>query len=418
MRAEIIAVGTELTTGAKLDTNSQWLSVELAAVGIPVCYHSTVADALDANLLVVQTAIQRADIVIITGGLGPTLDDLTREVLAAVMGSPLVLHEPSLREIEELFTRRKRIMPERNKLQAMFPAGSEPIANPRGTAPGVWIELPRQSLIPCRIAAMPGVPSEMKPMFLNSVLPRLIDACGTGRIIRSARVNCYGLGESQCDEMLGDLTARGRDPEVGITVHEGTITLRIEAQGTTIEECETKIAEAKLIASQRLGDHVFGIEDEDLETVVLRKLKQRNLTLATAESATGGLLAAGLTRSQKGDDHASAKQESPFQYGLIGTESRLRAEVSHLHESDMLDQEVLANALRSRYTTDFLILIGDITWMPTPDSQPPIPKVPILLVGKGVVATHEVLGLSDPSILKSRASKTALDLLRRHLINN
>jgi nicotinamide-nucleotide amidase len=152
MHAEIIAIGTELTTGAKLDTNSQWLSLELAAVGVAVRYHTTVADSLEANLLVFQNAIDRADVVLISGGLGPTKDDLTREVLAKLMGVELVLDESSLQQIKEMFSRRNRIMPERNVVQAMFPAGSFPISNPRGTAPGVWIEIPRSGKTPCRVA--------------------------------------------------------------------------------------------------------------------------------------------------------------------------------------------------------------------------------------------------------------------------
>jgi nicotinamide-nucleotide amidase len=174
MHAEIIAVGTELTTGAKLDTNSQWLSLELAAVGIPVKYHTTVADDLEAMLGVLRDAVNRSDVVLVTGGLGPTLDDLTRDCMAELVQAELVLHEPSLEFIKSLFAHRKREMPERNAVQAMFPEGSTPLANPRGSAPGIWMEVPRKgSPIPCQLAAMPGVPSEMKRMFQREVLPRL-----------------------------------------------------------------------------------------------------------------------------------------------------------------------------------------------------------------------------------------------------
>src|SRR5215471_8850386 len=165
MHAEIISIGTELTTGAKLDTNCQWLSLELAAAGIPVRYHVTVADDLEANVNVFQAAVDRSDVVLVTGGLGPTLDDLTRDVLARLTGTSLVLHEPSLDVIRGMFARRKREMPERNVVQAMFPEGAEPIPNRRGTAPGIYLEVPRPGRPVCRIAAMPGVPSEMKVMF-------------------------------------------------------------------------------------------------------------------------------------------------------------------------------------------------------------------------------------------------------------
>src|SRR5712691_339356 len=169
MLAEIIAIGTELTTGAKLDTNSQWLSIELAAVGVPVLRHTTVADDLPAMLETLRAAVRRSDIVLISGGLGPTLDDLTRQALAELSGVELVLHEPSLQHVRDMFAKRQRVMPERNVVQAMFPASSEPIENPHGTAPGIWWQLQTSEVLKtsegsasriCRIAAMPGVPSE------------------------------------------------------------------------------------------------------------------------------------------------------------------------------------------------------------------------------------------------------------------
>ena len=184
MSAEIIAIGSELTTGAKLDTNSQWLSLELSEVGIPVKYHQTMADDLPAMVEVFRTAAARSDWVFITGGLGPTLDDLTRQALAELAGVELVLHQESLDIIRGMFQKRNRTMPERNVVQAMFPLGSEPIPNRRGTAPGIWLELGREGKSPCRLAAMPGVPSEMKLMFREQILPRL---AGGGRVIRRAQ---------------------------------------------------------------------------------------------------------------------------------------------------------------------------------------------------------------------------------------
>lgn len=410
MQAETIAIGTELTTGAKLDTNSQWLSLELSAVGIPVWYHTTVADTLEANLLVFRQAVERADIVLITGGLGPTLDDLTREALAALLGVELVLDESSLQIIKEMFSRRNRTMPERNSIQAMFPAGTEPIPNPRGTAPGIWVEIPRPGKTPCRLAAMPGVPSEMKPMFRDSVLPRLSDLCGTGKVIRSSRVNCFGLGESHADELLGDLTARGRDPEVGITVHEGTITLRIEAHGDSVEECELKIRQARATARERLGQYVFGDNDEELQDVVLRHLSQQEATLLTAESSTGGLLAMWLSNV-----------EGPgtcYRGGWVGSESQLAAQlglhfVPHLESASRVSN--LAQHIRKQSGSDYVLVVGDVVMTATAPSAPPIPKVNVALAGAGVSKTAEIQGLSDPTILKSRSAKTALDLLRQHL---
>ena len=288
MNAEIIAIGTELTSGAKLDTNTQWLSEQLSDLGIPVQFHTTVADDLDANVEVLKIAAGRADIVLITGGLGPTRDDLTREAMAALAEAELELDEPSLAHIESFFHERGIPMPERNRVQAMFPRGSEPLPNPIGTAPGIWQQLPRDGKPACRLAAFPGVPSEMKRMFFEQVRPKLT---GNGRVIRRFRINCFGIGESATEELLGELTARGHDPEIGITAHEATITLRIIAVSDSVEDCRRKIDEASADIRARLGDYVFGIEDEELEEVVVRELNARRETFATVEWATAGGLA-------------------------------------------------------------------------------------------------------------------------------
>jgi nicotinamide-nucleotide amidase len=226
-------------------------------------------------------------------------------------------------------------------------------------------------------------------MFRESVLPKLSDLCGSSQVIRSARVNCFGLGESHAEELLGDLTTRDRDPEVGITVHEGTITLRIEAHGATGEECDAKIASTKTLARQRLGDYIFGEEDEQLEHVVIRLLHRHGKALRTAESSTGGLLATWLTNVPN--------HEAVYLGGQIGREERL----TEIH--------------RPPPGTDFMLIIGDTIETITDPALPPIPKIQVSLRGAGVSTSAEVQGLSDPTILKSRAAKTALDLLRRHL---
>ncbi len=402
MHAEIIAIGTELTTGAKLDTNSQWLSIELAAVGIPVLLHSTVSDDMPAMLETLRAAVRRSDIVIISGGLGPTLDDLTRQALADLGGVKLVLHEPSLQYIRDLFAKRKRIMPERNLIQAMFPAGSEPIENPHGSAPGVWMELPRPDGARCLIAAMPGVPSEMKPMFRDSVLPRLPHS---NKIIRRARVNCYGIGESACEEKLGDVTARGRDPEVGITVHEGTITLRIEAHGTTESECDTKIAATKQLIHERLSELVFGEEDEQLEDVVVRELNRRSQTVAVADEVTGGVLSLWLT--------AAANSDRCFLGGVIGSAVGhvFNVPESSEHVENVLHEHAcqLASQMRDRFGTDFALAItGSL-------KTEGIPRLGLALADAQGAEFQEHIPVADISFARNRAAKSALDLLRLKL---
>jgi len=297
MRAEIISIGDEITSGQRLDTNSQWLSQQLRLLGHQVVYHTTVANDLEANTEVFRHAMQRTDIVIATGGLGPTADDLTREALSRALGKRLELHEPSLEYISQLFARRGRKMPPRNKVQAMFPQGSRPIANPHGTAPGICVEVPRQGTPPCILIALPGVPAEMIEMWELSVQAILREKCPSAHILVNCCIKCFGAGESHVEGMLPDLIRRGRNPSVGITVSQATISLRIIAQGTSEEECRELIEADVATIHQSLGDLVFGEGEDELEDVVMRLLKKRDATLASLEWGTDGLLAMWLSRA-------------------------------------------------------------------------------------------------------------------------
>src|SRR5439155_2102813 len=183
MKSEIISIGSELTSGQNLDTNSQWLSQRLAEIGIAVGWHTTVADDLEDNIASFRIAWERARLVIATGGLGPTQDDLTREVLARVAGVELVFHQESFERIQQMFASRGRTMPERNRVQALFPAGAEPIPNARGTAPGIWMTIGN-----CFLAAMPGVPSEMVAMFETRVKPRLLSIGLEGGVLVQRKI--------------------------------------------------------------------------------------------------------------------------------------------------------------------------------------------------------------------------------------
>lgn len=429
MSAEIIAVGTELTTGAKLDTNSQWLSLELAEIGIPVRAHLTIDDDLDAMADTIRLAASRSDVVLITGGLGPTLDDLTREALAQMAGVELVLHEPSLAHVRQMFAKRNRPMPERNTMQAMFPRGAESLPNPRGTAPGIWMSVPRNANASgesntgdasssdgervCRIAAMPGVPSEMKQMFRQQVLPRLD---GGRRVIRRARINCFGVGESQAEEILGDLTARGRDPDVGITVHEATITLRIMAEGASADECQDKIEKARDTIINRMGTLVFGVEDEELEHAVIRLLNQRRASLSTAESGTGGLLAhrltgvSGFETCYKGGvvvPTNAAKRD------MLGVDAMLLRQYGEISEQVA---EVMAKGCRQKFGTNFALAITEWGEFKPDDPFAPVPASFVALAGPNVLLVEKVQHFGDPEIAKSRTAKAAVNLLRLHLI--
>jgi nicotinamide-nucleotide amidase len=416
MPAEIISIGTELTTGAKLDTNSQWLSLELSAVGIPVHFHTTVADDLAANVGALKTAVARADVVLITGGLGPTLDDLTRDAFAQMTGTRLVLHEPSLEIIRGMFARRNREMPERNIVQAMFPEGSEPIVNDRGTAPGIYLEIPRPGRTPCRIAAMPGVPSEMRVMFRESVLPRIQGDAARNHVIRHARVNCFGLGESAAEERLGDVTARGRDPEVGITVHEATITLRIVAEGATVDEAQRKIDRTKRVIYERMGEFVFGEEDEELEDVVVRALNAQGRTLAVIEAGTGGLIAHRLTDIPDHESCFSGALVLPdisrlsLQFGLPCTDFGSTGPVS------VAGAAMLARRARELFGSDFALAVTHATHSDFRETTTTPPAVYVALADDATADSRELNVAGDPAILKSRLAKSALNLVRLKLL--
>ncbi len=438
MKAEIIAIGSELTGGAKLDTNSQWLSRQLTDLGIAVHFHTTVADDLAENVAVLRCAVGRADVVLITGGLGPTLDDLTREAMAALTGVPLELHEPSLAAITEMFTRRGRTMPDRKRVQAMFPTGSEPLPNPVGTAPGIWMEVPRggcagdecpgdavhddglprdgvpsdKAREPCRIAAMPGVPSEMYRMFDTQVRPRLPVS---GRVIRRARLNCFGIGESHTEQLLGDLTARGRDPEIGITAHEATITLRITAYGASEDECDQKLRAASASIRRLLGPHVFGVEDEELQHVIVRQLNDAGKTLATVESGTGGLLSHLLTDVRDFDRCYSGGLILPT---ATSQQRELDIDPALFVSDGPVSQSVageLASRCRTRLGTDFGIAITDDRGSAA-ITDPSLPAAVVAIATACDVRTLPVQRIGNRAIHRSRTVKSALNLLRLHLL--
>lgn len=408
MHAEIISIGTELTSGEKLDTNSQWLSIELSQLGIPVRFHTTMADDKAAMLEAFRMAVNRSDLVLVTGGLGPTLDDLTRELIAELVGVDLVLDEPSLAYIRDLFAKRAREFPERNRIQAMFPRGSEPIFNPIGTAPGIWMEIPRAGRSACLLAAMPGVPSEMKKMYREQVAAKLPRG---KKIIQRVCIHTFGKGESAVEEMLGDLTARNRNPEVGITASSATITLRIAASGDSVDECQRMIAADRSFIHERLGTLVFGEDDETLEAATLQLLEQQQGTVATLEGGTSGLLAQTLAIAATG--------RSNFKAGsVIATCDLLPNEVLPAGSSSAISSEAaaqMAKWIRSQQGTDFGLAV---THFSAVKNEGDISMCFIALATANDVEVVEHRILSDASIARPRATKTAINMLRLRLLAN
>lgn len=413
MIAEVISIGDELTSGQRLDTNSQWLSERLGELGVKVHYHTTVADDLEANASVFATAIARTDLVVATGGLGPTADDLTREVLAQVSGRELVLDEASLTHIRQLFARHKRDMPERNRSQALFPAGSRIIPNANGTAPGIWMEVPRPAGGVCRVFALPGVPAEMFEMFRHTVAPAVLAASERPRVIRHRRIKCFGAGESHVEQMLPDLIRRGRQPSVGITVHAATITLRITAEGRAHEECHAAMEPTAATIRECLGTLVFGEEDDELEDAVARLLVQTGRTLATVELGTGGALAECLSRAAGDDEHyldGHVIRSHAMLERALGDAGRI---VARHGAASREVAEALALDCRRRTGADFALAIGPFP--PEGASNPEIPFYFALATPDKVTVKASSL-VGHPSTWTPRAAKMALNLLRLTLL--
>jgi nicotinamide-nucleotide amidase len=410
-KAEIISIGSEITSGQNLDTNTQWLSRRLAEIGIPVGWHTTVADDLDDNVTAFRLATGRCNLVLASGGLGPTQDDLTREALARAAGVPLVLHEESLAHIRELFARRNRVMPEGNRVQALFPAGAEPIRNLNGTAPGIWMQVGN-----CVVAAMPGVPSEMKAMFEGQVKPRLLQLGLGGGVLVQRKINCFGASESGVEEKLLDLTRRGHVPEVGITVSDATISLRILARAASADEAHQQIEPVERTIRQRLGELVFGVEDEDLQDAVLRLLAEKRQTLATAEGVTAGLVAERLGRVRG----ASAW----FRGGVVVYDNRLKTELlgvpQRLIEEHGAVSPIVAEAMavgcRTRLRTDLAVSTVGLAGPDGGSVDKPIGLVYAALAWDGGVTSGTSSWISTRPEVQSRTAKMALNLARLHLL--
>jgi nicotinamide-nucleotide amidase len=288
MNAVILSVGDELVLGQTVDSNSAWLSAKLAEHGVMTLYHKTVADDREATALAIKEAAAAAPLVILTGGLGPTDDDLTRQALARVVRKPLVLHAPSLEKIRAFFKTLGRDMPESNRIQAMYPRGTEILKNDWGTAPGLKARLGRSTFY-----AFPGVPHEMMSMFAHHVETGLTR--GTGRCILPLTLHTFGAGESTVADLLGELMQRGRNPVVGTTVSGGIVSVRVRSDFSTRQAAQRELRLTVAQIRKRLGDLVFGSDGERLEEVVARLLQKVGKSLAVAESCTGGMLAKMVT---------------------------------------------------------------------------------------------------------------------------
>jgi nicotinamide-nucleotide amidase len=410
MNAEILSIGDEITGGALLDTNSQWLSQRLAELGVRVLHHAAVGDDFDACRDVFRRAIDRSDIVIATGGLGPTADDLTREALAAAVGRPLVELPEALEHIRSMFARRKREMPKSNERQAQFPEGSRMIHNPGGTAPGVDLDAPRSDGGRCRFFALPGVPAEMRDMWHGTLLAELRGMGAGSRVIVRRNLKCFGAGESQLESMLPDLIRRGRVPQVGINASRATIILRIVAEGESEEACQAQIEPTVQEIRRCLGTLVYGEGDDELHDVAIRLLRERGKTVSSAEIATGGQTAQWLRRAGGSD--------GPYRAGLVAADESVMSRLLPSDESPSIERDsayvrCLAITCRERFQTDFGLAIGAI---PPIGGDGTSGHVHFALASESGVRNLRVSSGIHPDIITDYLAKHAINLLRLDLI--
>ncbi len=284
MQAEIIAIGTELLLGEILDTNTRFIARALREIGLDLHRTSTVGDNPTRIAHVVQESAQRADVVITTGGLGPTIDDPTREAVAQAAGQTLVFHNALWAQIEEKFAQFGKAPTENNRRQAYIPRGAEPLENPAGSAPG-FITTIGASLVVC----LPGVPAEMEQMLDRIVLPLLKNRFKLDSFLRTRILRVAGVGESWLDERIQDLE-RMTNPTVGLAAHPGQIDIRITAKGDTEEDVQEGISQVEASLRQRLGDLIYGADDDTLPGVVLAALEEKHWPLRVLEYGTAGAL--------------------------------------------------------------------------------------------------------------------------------
>lgn len=406
--AWILALGTELTLGQSIDTNSAWLARQLAEHGIRCRRHLTLADDLDEIRRGIDQAARAADLVLVTGGLGPTDDDLTRQALADAAGTTLELNTASVERIREFFARRGRAMPKKNQVQGLLPVGGRALPNDCGTAPGIFLTIHGTP-----VYSMPGVPAEMKAMFAAAVAPDLA-AAAAGQVLCSRTIRTYGMPESELGEKIRDLMARGRNPEVGTTASFGDIGVRIYARAEGGAAAAALLDETEAEVRRRLGRFVYGRDADTLAEAVGAALLAHGASIAVAESCTGGLIGALLTdvpgssRYFRGGVLAYAND---VKESLLGVRSATLA--AHGAVSAETACEMAAGAAKRLNATYALSATG-IAGPDGGSETKPVGLVYVGLAGPGGVEARKLRlgGDQGRAVVRERAARGALNWLR------
>ena len=409
--AELIAVGTELLLGNIANTDAQILSKELSALGINVFHHSVVGDNPQRLREVVETARGRADLIITTGGLGPTCDDLTKNVLAECFGKKLVFNREAALRMEAYF---KKLHPDSGKMtennyqQAYLPEGCVPFQNDWGTAPGCGFEVNG-----VRVVMLPGPPSECAPMFRERAVPFLQD--WTDGVIASRTLRIFGMGESAVEAQLREHMNAMKNPTLAPYAKEGEVELRLTAKAPSPEEAQALIAPAEAALHKRFGDLIYGVNVPSLESVCLALLKERELTVSVAESCTGGLLAQRLT------DLPGAS--AAFKGGVVSYWSQVKHDVLNV-PNDLLFQygavsepvaRAMAEGVRTLTGSDLALAVTGVAGPDPDDRGNPVGLVYVSIAGQGETFVRVIHAAGPRARIRHLAANHALDLLRRRL---
>ena len=407
---ELISVGTEILLGDILNTDAQFLSIELARLGISVIHQSTVGDNRERLLAQLKEAADRSDIIILSGGLGPTPDDLTKEVCCEFFGKKMFLHEPTVEKIKTYFSTKGMEMAQNNLKQAMLPKDCVIFPNDNGTAPGMAIEKDG-----VHILVLPGPPRELKPMFRNCAVPYLMEF--SDRIIVSHNIRTFGIGESLMAERVNDLFD-AENPTVAPYAKDGEALLRVTAMARTKEEaenlCEPVINEIK----SRLDGFVYGVDYTCIEEAVIEKLKEKHMKVATAESCTGGLIAKRIT------DVPGASEV--FDCGIISYANEIKHRVLGVSEDDLNKYGAVSEPVASQMAQGALKVSGadiavSVTGIAGPDSDStnkPVGLVYIGLADRDNVWVRELrTSRKDRSYNRYVSASNALNMIRLYIDN-
>lgn len=410
LTAEIIAIGSELLAPDRTDTNSLWLTEKLNSIGIEVKLKTIVGDDDSRLEEAIKDAVKRSKVVITTGGLGPTEDDITRKVAARALGRRLLLDEGVLEEIRNRFLSFGRTMPERNSRQAMVIDGAKVLDNPNGSAPGLFIEHEGTS-----IALLPGPPREMRPMFENHVLPMLVEKAGALRVVRRV-LRVAGIGESAVDEKIAPIYTQYSNPQTTILFNKSEIEIHLTARARTEPEAELLLDDLSERLEERLGHSIFAFRGEQMEEIVGLRLTVTGYTLAVAESCTGGLIAQRLTEVPGASSYfieGAVTYSNEAKIRTLGVDQKL------LRKHGAVSAEVaeaMAEGIRKRARTDLGLSVTGIAGPTGGTEEKPVGLVYIALADDVRTEHRKLMLPGDRHLIRWRASQAALDLLRRRLI--